>query len=81
MSPRLLALALLLPVATLHATMNPDFAPSLDAAMIGRDTASLKRLARWNERLRKWLGPFDAALAATGLDAAAMASAAVAASR
>lgn len=75
MSPRLLALLLLLPPASLRAAPIPEaaFAAALDAGSIGRDADAAKRRARWDGRLRKRLGLFDAALAAPGLDAATMA--------
>lgn len=70
----------MLTAAPLRAAPPPDaaFASALDDRAIARDAASVKRQARWDGRLRKWLGPFDAAMSAPGLDADAMARAAAA---
>lgn len=80
-SLRLMSLALILSALPLRAAPPPDFsfAAALDAQSIASDAAAAKRRARWDGRLRKWLGPFDAALAAPGRDAAAMAREAAAA--
>jgi hypothetical protein len=75
MSPIVLAFALFLPAASVRAGLNRDaaFAAALDSKALALDADAAKRRARWDDKLRKWLGPYDAAMAAPGLDPAAMA--------
>lgn len=70
-----LAFALLVPAAPARAGLKPDaaFAAALDSKPHALEAAAAKRRARWDDRLRKWLGLFDAAMAGTGLDSAGMA--------
>jgi len=77
MSSIILALSFLLPSAPAHAGLNRDaaFAAALDSKPLALEAAASKRRARWDDRLRKWLGPFDAAMSDAGLDPAAMAAA------